>query len=126
MPTTSPSAPPAAAPPAEDRDRHLHVRLTEEGSSIFDLITEYLQAAGKTPDWYWRTAGRLEGHESDNLEELLSSAFEAGAFIAHDHPEDVEFLWVTEEECEKERRRDERAEQREGATKERSSLSHYA
>jgi len=116
----------SSEPSEQDHDRHLHVRLTEGGSSIFDLITEYLQAAGKTADWYWRTAGRLEGHESDNLEELLSSAFEAGAFIAHDHPEDVEFLWVTEEECEKERRRDERGDQKEAAKKERSSLSHYA
>ena len=115
--------------PAEEKssgDRHLHVRLADDRSSIFDFITEYLQAAGKTADWYWRTAGRLEGNEGDNLEELLSSAFEAGAYLAHDHPEDVEFLWVTEEECEKERRLEERGDQREAARKERSSLSHYA
>jgi hypothetical protein len=109
-----------------ERDRHLHVRLTDERSSIYDLITEYLQASGKTPDWYWRTAGRLEGNDAENLEELLSSAFEAGAFVTHDHPEDVEFLWVTDEECEKERKREERGEQREAARKERSSLPHYA
>lgn len=116
-------------PPEEEKtagDRHLHVRMADERSSIFDFITEYLQAAGKTADWYWRTAGRLEGNEADNLEELLSSAFEAGAFIAHDHPEDVEFLWVSEEECEKERRREERGDQHEAAKKDRSSLSHYA
>jgi hypothetical protein len=113
-------------PPAEDKDRHLHVRLTDDHSSIYDLLTEYLQAAGKAPDWYWRTAGRLEGSDADNLEELLSSAFEAGAFIAHDHPEDLEFRWVTEAECEKERRREERGDEREAAKKERSSLSHYA
>lgn len=121
---------PEDSPPSEDdkstNDRHLHVRLTDDRGSIFDFITEYLQAAGKTADWYWRTAGRLEGNEADNLEELLSSAFEAGAYIAHDHPEDVEFVWVTEEECEKERRREERGDQREAAKKERSSLSHYA
>ncbi len=111
---------------ADDKDRHLHVRIAEDKSSIFDLITEYLQASGKTPDWYWRTAGRLEGNEADNLEELLSSAFEAGAFIAHDHPQDLEFLWVTEEECERERKREERGEEREAAKKERSSLPHYA
>ncbi|HTZ61908.1 MAG TPA: hypothetical protein VMC82_04640 [Thermoplasmata archaeon] len=111
---------------AEDRDRHLHVRLNDERSSIYDLVTEYLQAAGKAPDWYWRTAGRLEGTDAENLEELLSSAFEAGAYIAHEHPEDLEFLWVTEEECEKERRREERGEDREASKKERSSLSHYA
>ncbi len=109
-----------------ERDRHLHVRLTDERSSIYDLITEYLQASGKAPDWYWRTAGRLEGNEADNFEEILSSAFEAGAFMAHDHPEDVEFRWVTEEECERERRREERGAQGEAARKERSSLSHYA
>ncbi len=109
-----------------ENDRHLHVRLADDRSSIFDFITEYLQAAGKTADWYWRTAGRLEGNEADNLEELLSSAFEAGAFIAHDHPEDLEFEWVTEVECEKERRKEERGEQRDADRKERSSLSHYA
>ena len=110
----------------DDKDRHLHVRVADDKSSIFDLITEYLQASGKTPDWYWRTAGRLEGNEADNLEELLSSAFEAGAFIAHDHPQDLEFLWVTEDECERERKREERGEEREAAKKERSSLPHYA
>jgi len=110
----------------EDRDRHLHIRLTDDRSSIFDFITEYLHAAGKTADWYWRTAGRLEGNEGENLEELLSSAFEAGAFIAHEHPEDLDFGWVTEEECERERKREERGEQREAARKDRSSLPHYA
>ena len=110
----------------EEKDRHLHVRLSDERSSIYDLITEYLQASGKAPDWYWRTAGRLEGNDADNFEELLASAFEAGAFIAHDHPEDLQFKWVTEEECEKERRREERGEQGDATRKERSSLSHYA
>jgi hypothetical protein len=110
---------------SEDR-RHLHVRLSDARSSIYDLVTEYLQAAGKAPDWYWRAAGRLEGAESDDLEELLSSAFEAGAFIAHEHPEDLRFQWVTEEECDKERKADERGERRDDSRKERSSLSHYA
>jgi hypothetical protein len=114
-----------AAAPDEERS-HLHVRVNDARSSIYDLITEYLQAAGKAPDWYWRTAGRLEGSEAENLEELLSSAFEAGAFIAHDHPEDLRFDWVTEEGCEKERRAEEHGEQREDSRKERSSLSHYA
>jgi len=118
------TAPDDAVP--SDKDRHLHVRMADDRTSIYDLITEYLQAAGKAPDWFWRTAGRLEGNEADNLEELLSSAFEAGAFISHDHPEDLEFLWVTEEECERERRREERGGQSEAAKKERSSLSHYA
>ncbi len=114
------------APAANEHDRHLHVRLADERSSIYDLITEYLQASGKAPDWYWRTAGRLEGNEADNFEEILASAFEAGAFIAHDHPEDVEFKWVSEEECERERRREERSDQGDASKKERSSLSHYA
>jgi len=118
--------PAGAASDEEEKDRHLHIRMTDERSSIFDFITEYLHAAGKTADWYWRTAGRLEGNEAENLEELLSSAFEAGAFISHEHPEDLEFAWVTEEECEKERKREERGEQREAARKERSSLPHYA
>ncbi|HYB63178.1 MAG TPA: hypothetical protein VEE86_01995 [Thermoplasmata archaeon] len=118
--------PVGAASDEEEKDRHLHIRMTDERSSIFDFITEYLHAAGKTADWYWRTAGRLEGNEAENLEELLSSAFEAGAFISHEHPEDLEFAWVTEEECEKERKREERGEQREAARKERSSLPHYA
>ncbi len=115
-----------AAGPSDEKDKHLHVRVSDDRTSIYDLITEYLQAAGKAPDWFWRTAGRLEGSDADNLEELLSSAFEAGAFIAHDHPEDLELVWVTEAECEKERRREESGEQREAAKKERSSLSHYA
>ncbi|MGP8158920.1 MAG: hypothetical protein ACLPWO_04860 [Thermoplasmata archaeon] len=113
------------APAPSEKDRHLHVHMADDRTSIYDLITEYLQASGKAPDWYWRTAGRLEGNEADNLEELLSSAFEAGAFISHDHPEDLEFVWVTEEECEKERRREERGEN-DASKKERSSLSHYA
>ncbi len=117
---------PPDSPGSDEKDRHVHVRLTDERSSIYDLITEYLQASGKAPDWYWRTAGHLEGSDADGLEELLSSAFEAGAFIAHDHPEDLRFQWVSEEECERERRREERGEQREAARKERSSLSHYA
>ncbi len=119
-----PSAP-AAAPASEDH-KHLHVRLAETRTSVYDLITEYLQAAGKAPDWYWRTAGRLEGSEADDLEELLSSAFEAGAYIHHDHPEELKFQWVSEEECERERRAEERGEQREESRRERSSLSHYA
>jgi hypothetical protein len=114
------------ATPDPNRDKHLHVRLADEHASIYDLITEYLQASGKAPDWYWRTAGRLEGNEVDNLEELLSSAFEAGAFISHDHPEDLEFQWVTEAECEKDRRREERGGQGDASRKERTSLSHYA
>lgn len=113
-------------PPAEEDHSHLHVRLSDSRSSIYDLITEYLQAAGKAPDWYWRTAGRLEGSDAENLEELLTSAFEAGAFVAHDHPEDLRFDWVTEEECERERRAEERSDQRDDPRKERSSLSHYA
>ena len=123
MPSPEPDAP---SRNEEDRDRHLHIRLSDDRSSIFDFITEYLHAAGKTADWYWRTAGRLEGNEAENLEELLSSAFEAGAFIAHEHPEDLGFQWVSEEECERERKREERGEQREAAKKDRSSLPHYA
>ena len=112
--------------PADEEHRHLHVRLSDTRTSVYDLITEYLQAAGKAPDWYWRTAGRLEGSEADDLEELLTSAFEAGAFIVHDHPEDVRFQWVSEQECERERRAEERGDQREESRRERSSLSHYA
>ncbi|HTT26600.1 MAG TPA: hypothetical protein VMH90_06555 [Thermoplasmata archaeon] len=116
--------PRASAPP--DGDKHLHVRLRDAHTAIYDLITEYLQAAGKAPDWYWRTAGRLEGTDSENLEELLSSAFEAGAFIAHDHPEDLVFRWVDEKECDRERKAEERSSDGEEARQERSSLSHYA
>jgi len=110
----------------DDKDRHLHIRLADDRGSIFDFITEYLHAAGKTADWYWRTAGRLEGNEAENLEELLSSAFEAGAFISHDHPEDLEFLWVTEEECERERKREEHGDRRDAARKDTSNQTHYA
>jgi hypothetical protein len=121
-------SPPSDSKGAEspESNRHVHVRLADERTSIYDLITEYLEAAGKAPDWYWRTAGRLEGNEADNLEDLIANAFEAGAFMAHDHPEDVEFRWVTEQECERERKREERGEQHEAAKKDRSSLSHYA
>jgi hypothetical protein len=118
-----------AAPAAstDDRDRrHLHVRLADARTSVYDLLTEYLQSAGKAPDWYWRIAGRLEGTDAENLEELICSAFEAGAYVAHDHPEDVKFDWVTEEQCERERQKEERGEEREGSRRERSSLSHYA
>ena len=116
----------SSAPGAREERTHLHVRLSDVHSSIYDLITEYLQEAGKAPDWYWRTAGRLEGSEAENLEELLSSAFEAGAFIAHEHPEDLSFDWLTEEQCERERRTEERSDQRDDARKERTSMSHYA
>ncbi len=119
-----PSSP--STPSPADEQKHIHVRLSESRTSIYDLITEYLQSAGKAPDWYWRTAGRLEGSEADDLEELLTSAFEAGAYIHHEHPEDVKFQWVSEEECERERRQEERGEQREESRRERSSLSHYA
>jgi hypothetical protein len=118
---------PSAAETAEpDEGKHLHVRLKDPRSAIYDLITEYLQAAGKAPDWYWRTAGRLEGTDAENLEELLASAFEAGAYIAHDHPEEVTFRWVDESECERERKDDERGSDRDGSRKERGTMSHYA
>jgi hypothetical protein len=74
-------------------------------------VTEFLQAAGKAPDWFWRLVGSFGPHEAEKLEEIISSAFEAGAFIAHDHPEDVELDWVTEEECEEERRGAEESEE---------------
>lgn len=119
-------AEPSTSGAGSEPDRHLHVRLADQRGAIYDLITEYLQAAGKAPDWFWRQAGHLEGSDPDNLEDLLTSAFEAGAFIAHDHPEDLQFVWVTEAECESERKREERGGQRSESPKERSSLSHYA
>jgi hypothetical protein len=118
--------PPDEAEAPEHDGKHLHVRMRDDHASIYDLITEYLQSAGKAPDWYWRTAGRLEGSDAENLEELLCSAFEAGAFISHDHPEDLEFLWVDEAECEKERKAEEKGEQARESRKERSTMSHYA
>ena len=121
---------PAAAPEAKSEERsrrHLHVRLADDRASIFDCITEYLQEAGKAPDWYWRTAGRLDGeNESENLDEILFSAFEAGAYLAHEHPEEFRFTWVTDDECERQRRDEEKGSQREESRKERTSLSHYA
>jgi hypothetical protein len=84
-------------------ERHLHVHLTDQHTTFYDLVTEFLQAAGKAPDWYWRLVGSFGTHEAEKMEEIISSAFEAGAFISHDHPEDLEFDWVTEEECEQER-----------------------
>jgi hypothetical protein len=117
----------ATTKPDEAPRRHLHVRLADEHASIFDHVTEYLQEAGKAPDWYWRTAGRLEGEDdADNLEELLFSAFEAGASLAHDHPEEFRFDWVTDEECERQRQAEERGSRGDESRKERTSLSHYA
>jgi hypothetical protein len=119
------SSPPTAEGTEDDR-RHVHVRLSDSRASILDLVTEYLQAAGKAPDWYWRIAGRLEEENSDEVEDLISSAFEAGAFVAHEHPEDVRFDWVSEEECERERKAEERGQQKEERGKDRSTMSHYA
>jgi hypothetical protein len=99
----------------DHHDRHVHVHLADPRATYYDLVTEFLQAAGKAPDWYWRIVGSFGPHESDKLEEIISTAFESGAFVAHDHPEDVEFQWVTEEECEEERRE---AEADEGAPSE--------
>jgi hypothetical protein len=114
-------------PESKETDhKHLHVRLTDHHGSVLDLITEYLQAAGKAPDWYWRLAGRLEGSDPDNVDDLVSSAFEAGAFIAHDHPEDLKFEWVSEEECERERKAEERGQSKDDARRDRSTMSHYA
>jgi hypothetical protein len=121
----SPAAPVAKA--EEESRRHLHVRLSDDRASIFDYVTEYLQEAGKAPDWYWRTAGRLDGeNDSENLDELLFSAFEAGAYLSHEHPEELRFTWVTDEECERQRKAEEQGSQREESRKERTSLSHYA
>ncbi|MCI4346050.1 MAG: hypothetical protein L3K07_04785 [Thermoplasmata archaeon] len=120
---------PSSSPPAESSEedrRHVHVKLSDSRASILDLVTEYLQAAGKAPDWYWRIAGRLEEENADEVEDLISSAFEAGAFVAHEHPEDVRFDWVSEEECERERKAEERGQQKEERGKDRSTMSHYA
>ncbi len=111
------------APPG----KHLHVRLTDERGAIYDHITEYLKVAGKAPDWYWRTVGRLEGQEEENMEELLASAFEAGAYLAHASPPELAFQWVTEQECERERRANEQqGEKDDQRQRDRSALSHYA
>ena len=98
----------------DHHDRHVHVHLTDPNATYYDLVTEFLQAAGKAPDWFWRLVGSFGAHESEKLEEIISSAFEAGSFIAHDHPEDVDFEWVTEEQCEAERQTAEEAEAQEG------------
>jgi hypothetical protein len=120
--------PASSSPPTETEEdrRHVHVRLADPHGSVLDLVTEYLQAAGKAPDWYWRLAGRLEEENSDEVEDLITSAFEAGAFLAHEHPEDVRFDWVNEEECEKERKAEERGQDKEERGKERTTMSHYA
>ncbi len=88
----------------DHHDRHLHVHVTDPRATYYDLVTEFLQAAGKAPDWFWRLVGSFGTHEAEKMEEIISSAFEAGAYIAHDHAEDLDFEWVTEEECEAERR----------------------
>jgi len=102
----------------DHHDRHVHVHLTDARATYYDLVTEFLQAAGKAPDWYWRLVGSFGAHESEKLEEIISSAFEAGAFVTHDHPDDVDFEWVTEQECEEERRTSEEPSAEEGAEEE--------
>lgn len=105
-------------------DRHLHVHLTDPHTTYYDLVTEFLQAAGKAPDWFWRLVGSFGTHEAEKMEEIISTAFEAGAFVSRDHPEDLELDWVTEEECEQERRETEErvaAESAEGGEEERPS-----
>jgi hypothetical protein len=97
-------------PAGPQGDRHLHVHLTDQHTTYYDLVTEFLQAAGKAPDWYWRLVGSFGTHEAEKMEEIISTAFEAGAFISHDHAEDLEFDWVTEEECAQERQETEQAE----------------
>ncbi len=87
----------------DHHDRHLHVHVTDPRATYYDLVTEFLQAAGKAPDWFWRLVGTFGTHEAEKMEEIISSAFEAGAYIAHDHAEDLDFEWVTEDECEEER-----------------------
>ena len=122
-----PPSSPSSDGDVDDEHKHLHVRLADDRTSILDLVTEYLQAAGKAPDWYWRLAGKLDGADSDNIDDLIFSAFEAGAFVAHEHPEDLRFDWVTEADCERERKMEERGEQqKEENRKERSTMSHYA
>ncbi|MCI4335202.1 MAG: hypothetical protein L3K04_06245 [Thermoplasmata archaeon] len=121
-----PASTPPAAENAEGDRRHVHVRLSDSRASVLDLVTEYLQAAGKAPDWYWRIAGRLEEENSDEVEDLITSAFEAGAFLSHEHPEELRFDWVSEEDCEREKKAEERGQQKEERGKDRTSMSHYA
>jgi hypothetical protein len=118
----------ANASPAKGEERkHLHIRLSTEDAAIYDFITLYLEVAGKAPDWYWRTVGRLEGEENDTMEELLASAFEAGVYMAREHADQVRLEWVTSKECESERRNEVKsAVPEESRLRERSALSHYA
>jgi len=108
-------------PAGPQGDRHLHVHLTDQHTTYYDLVTEFLQAAGKAPDWYWRLVGSFGTLEAEKMEEIISTAFEAGAFISHDHAEDLEFDWVTEEECAQERHETEEAEGGEPVDEHRSS-----
>lgn len=107
--------------------KHLHVKLSSEDAAIYDMITLYLEVSGKAPDWYWRTVGRLEGEDADTMEELLASAFEAGAYMAREHADQVKLQWVSYAECERERKADDSHNPPdETRQKERSALSHYA
>jgi hypothetical protein len=110
----------------DHQDRHVHVHLTDARATYYDLVTEFLQAAGKAPDWFWRLVGSFGAHESEKLEEIISSAFEAGAFISHDHPEDVDFEWVTEAQCEAERQSSDGPEEEEAAPEEGAPSPHRA
>lgn len=116
-----------ASPHRKEERKHLHVRLTSEDSDIYDIITQYLENAGRSPDTYWRSVGRLEEDDSDTMFDLLSSAFEAGVFISRERPDLVRTLWVTQKECEAERKEGgEGSGDEQSRMREKSALSHYA
>ncbi|MCL4323961.1 MAG: hypothetical protein M1144_00620 [Candidatus Thermoplasmatota archaeon] len=111
----------------KDETKHLHVKLGSEETDVYDVITLYLEVAGRSPDTFWRGVGRLEKEDEDSMADLLISAFKAGVFLAREHPEEVRTLWVTEKECSEEQKAESREEStQQSRKKESTAFSHYA
>lgn len=103
VPTTmGESSDDAAYAAARAPGKHLHVEIVHARAGLHDLITEYMIVAGKAPDWFWQTAGRIAGQNTGDLDEILSTAFEAGAYISRDQPNDLGFRWIDDDQCDRE------------------------
>lgn len=105
--------------------KHVHVKLEPEDADVYDVITLYLEVAGRSPDTFWRSVGRLEKQDEDTMADLLISSFKAGVFLAREHPEQVRTLWVTERECSEEQK-NESEEEKKSRKRESATFSHYA
>jgi hypothetical protein len=107
--------------------KHVHVKFSPEDTDVYDVITLYLEEAGRSPDTFWRSVGRLEKQDEDTMADLLISAFKAGTFFAREHPEQVRTVWVTEQECSQEQKEDsDEAKKAQSRKRESAAFSHYA